>query len=382
MFTIKDSRETSFSEELFKYVMHKSVPLKKLLLIIFGLAFITCHGQSDSNKPLKSFDALCELFDKNYASFEEKNMDWTSRCEQFRNKVSSTTSDAELFHVMTELLKPLNDAHVSLKAKKLDSAFTATKESRIINDFQSIPPKKRKPEVKKIIALTLTRNGFAPLKEIGPKFRGEKLFAYTQSKRVGYLRFYRSFSTLPIMNGLSLNNQLTKIFDSFKELDAVIVDIRFNIGGDDRFSQNIAGRFVDKPTVGFYKQTRSDGKFGALKTKMINPKGKVPYLKPTILLTNERSFSAAAVLALMMGQLSNTTIIGEPSDGSYSDLYEKRLPNGWKVTLSNQRYLSANKINYEGLGTPVDIEVKNTIIDFERYEDSVLLKALEYLNQN
>ena len=305
-FTFETFKETLFSEALFKYVMHKSITLKKILVIIFGLGFITCHAQSDSNKPLKNFDALCDLFDKNYASFEEKNIDWPSRCEQFRQRVSSNTSDAELFQIMAEMLKPLNDAHVSLKAKKLDSTFTATKESRIINELQSIPPKKRKPEVKKMTALTLTRNGFAPLKETGPKFRGEKLFSYTQSKRVGYLRFYRSFSTLPIMNGLSLNNQLKKIFDSFKDLDAVIVDIRFNIGGDDRFSQNIAGRFVDKPTVGFYKETRTDGKFGTLKTKMINPKGQHPFLKPTVLLTNERSFSAADVLALMMSQLSNT----------------------------------------------------------------------------
>ena len=70
----------------------------------------------------------------------------------------------------------------------------------------------------------------------------------------------------------------------------------------------------------------------------------------------------------------------QPSNGSYSDLYEKKLPNGWKVTLSNQRYLSANKINFEGLGTPVDIEVKNTLKDIEQYKDSVLLRALEFLN--
>lgn len=355
--------------------------MRKTLIIIFGLALISCQAQSDSNKPLKNFDALCELFDRNYASFEEKEIDWQLRCNQFRKRVSSNTSDADLFQLMAEMLKPLNDAHVSLKAKKLDSTFSATRESRIINELQSIPRKKKRPEIKKMTELTLTRNGFAPITEIGPKFRGEKLFGYTQSKTIGYLRFYRSFSTLLVMNGLSLNNQLRKIFASFKDLDAVIVDIRFNIGGDDRFSQNIAGRFVDKKTVGFYKQTRKDGEFGELRTKLINPKGKEPFLKPIVLLTNERSFSAADVLALMMSQLSNTILIGEPSNGSYSDLLEKKLPNGWKVTLSNQRYLSANKINYEGMGTPVDIEIKNTLRNIEQYKDSVLLRALQYLNQ-
>ena len=182
------------------------------------------------------------------------------------------------------------------------------------------------------------------------------------------------------MNGPSLNKQLEKIFDNFKDLNAVIVDIRFNIGGDDEFSKKIAGRFLSKPMVGFYKQTRENRVFGKLDTIMIKPNGKEAFLNKVVLLTNDRTVSAADVLALMMSQLSNVTIIGEPSNGSYSDLYEKKLPNGWKVTLSNQRYLSVDKVNYEGKGTPVDILAKNTILDIEENKDSVLLRALTFLN--
>jgi C-terminal processing protease CtpA/Prc len=356
--------------------------MRKGITLIFGLVIVTCNAQSNSNQPVKNFDALCELFELNYASFEEKKIDWKARCTQFRKRVSANTTDPELFHIMAQMLKPLNDAHVTLKAKALDSTFSAVRETRIMNEISTIPRGKRKQEIKKMTERTLTLNGFEPLVEIGPKFRGEKLFGYTKSKTVGYLRFFRSFSTYAIMNGLSLDSQLKKIFDSFKDLDAVIVDVRFNIGGDDRFSQNIAGRFLDKEMVGYYKQKRAASEFGELKTKMIKPKGKEPFLKTTVLLTNERSVSAADVLALMMRELSNTTLIGEPSNGSYSDLYEKKLPNGWKVTLSNQRYLSVNKNSYEGIGTPVDIEAKNTLKDIEQSKDSVLLSALEFLSQN
>ena len=357
------------------------------LLILMNIFSFSCMAQekgntSVTNEPLENIDALCELFKMNYASFEEKNINWKSICQDAQKRVSSNTSDKELFEIMTEMLKPLNDGHVTLKAKEINSSFSASRESRIMTELKTIPKKKRKELFKKSINNTLKNNGFEPITEIGPKFRGEKLFEYTRNKKIGYLRFYRSFSTLAVMNGISLNNQLDKIFESFEHLDAVIIDIRFNIGGDDEFSKKIAGRFINKPMVGYYKQTRENEVFGKLDMIMLNPIGKEAFLNKVVLLTNDRTVSAADVLALMMSEISNVTIIGESSNGSYSDLYEKKLPNGWKVTLSNQRYLSVDKANYEGKGTPVDILAKNTILDIEENKDSVLLRALTFLSQN
>jgi len=363
--------------------------MKHIICLIFigNIFFISCKVQKNgntaiTNQPLKNIDALCDLFKMNYASFEEKNINWQSICNKSRKRISPHTSDAELFQIMTKMLKPLSDAHVTLKAKKINGSFSASRESRIVNELQTIPKKKIKEVFKKMTDYTLTQNGFESITEIGPKFRGEKLFGYTRNEKVGYLRFYRSFSKLLVKNGPSLNNQLEKIFDKFKELDAVIIDIRFNIGGADEFSKKIAGRFINKPMVGFFKQTRKNGEFGKLDTIMVEPNGKEAFLNKVVLLTNDKSVSAADVLALMMSQFSNVTIIGEPSNGSYSDLYEKKLPNGWIVTLSNQRYFSADNVNYEGLGTPIDILAKNTILDIEENRDSVLLTALEFLNQN
>lgn len=356
------------------------------ILIITNIFSIPCKAQNNknttvTNEPLKNIDALCELFEMNYASFDEKNINWHSICQKSQKRVSSNTSEKELFEIMTEMLKPLNDGHVTLKAKEINSSFSATRESRIMTELKTIPKTKRKELFKKSINNTLNQNGFKSITELGPKFRGEKLFGYTRNESIGYLRFYRSFSKLLAMNGPSLNNQLEKIFNYFKDLDAIIIDIRFNIGGDDEFSKKVAGRFLNKSMVGFYKQTRKNGEFGKLDTIMLKPNGKEAFLNKVVLLTNDRTVSAADVLALMMSQLSNVTIIGEPSNGSYSDLYEKKLPNGWMVTLSNQRYFSADKVNYEGLGTPVDILAKNTILDIENSKDSVLLRALGFLNE-
>lgn len=353
--------------------------MRFLLTFFFFIAlYSTSFSQTEA---LKNYDKLCEIFNENYASFEEKSIDWPKHCAEYREKLTENTTDTELFEVMTQLLKPLNDGHTSLKSKKLDTGFSAGRPSRIMAEIASIKRTERRKQFDKMTENTLSQNGFEPTKRLGPEFREEKLFRYSKSENIGYVQFYRSFSKLLWMNGLSLQGQMNTIFNSFEDLDAIIIDVRFNMGGDDGFSQKIAGRFVEEEQIGFYKQTRKDGEFGPLKSKMIKPMGRKPFLKPVILLTNDRTFSAADVLALMMSELPNVTIIGEPSNGSYSDLKGAKLPNGWNLTLSNQRYLSLSKKNYEGLGTPVDIEVKNMLQDIETGEDSVLKNAFEFLEK-
>ena len=351
--------------------------IKLSLLFLFFIQLVS-FGQTEQ---LKNYDYLCELFNTTYASFEEKGIDWPARCTEYRSKITAYTTDSELFTIMADLLRPLNDGHTSLRAKNIDSAISASRPSRIMKEIQHIEGKQRRPMVNSMIEKTLEGQGFEPIKELGPEYNENKLFRYTKNERIGYLQFYRSFSKRLWMNGISLKSQLNQIFNYIGDVDAIIIDIRFNRGGDDGFSQKIAGRFIEEKQIGFYKQTRKNSEFGPLKSKMIKPLGKNPFLKPVVLLTNDRTVSAADVLALMLSELPNATLIGEPSNGSYSDLKNAKLPNGWRVTLSHQRYLSLDKNNYEGVGTPVDIEVKNTIVDVQKKEDSVLLSAFEYLKK-
>ena len=176
---------------------------------------------------------------------------------------------------------------------------------------------------------------------------------------------------------------MDEIFESFAELDGLIIDIRFNIGGNDSFSQKVAGYLVSETTTGFHKQTLKNKEFQELKTHYIKPSKKHHFAGKVVLLTNDKTVSAADVMALMLSEMPQATLIGEPSNGSYSDLSSHKLPNGWRISLSNQRYLSpVLKKNYEGFGTPVDIEVLNMLSDIEKQEDAVLLKALEHLKQD
>ncbi|MBS9461794.1 S41 family peptidase [Flagellimonas sp. 389] len=343
------------------------------------IIFLNTNLALAQNAPIKNFEALWNLFDQNYASFEEKGIDWDGVRRTYSVKINKNTSDNELFTIFKEMLAPLNDSHVTLKAKSIDSSFKARRPSRITDALSSIPKADRRVKFREMTEETLKVSGFENLNEIGPEFRGERLFTYGNNGKIGYLRFMRSFSKLSKMKGPTLEKELDIIFSSFEGLEGIILDVRFNIGGDDAFSQTVAGRFVSKKTIGFYKQTRKNKEFGVLQTKYIEPAGKNPFTKPVIMLTNDRTVSAADVLCIMMAPMPNVTLIGEPSNGSYSDMYERRLPNRWEISLSNQRYLDIDKNNYEGQGTPVDVEALNTFDDIKSKNDTVLLTGLDFL---
>lgn len=164
---------------------------------------------------------------------------------------------------------------------------------------------------------------------------------------------------------------------------AIILDIRTNIGGNDESAYAIAGRFTTKQILGHSKQSRisGTGTFTALKNWYITPATSKPYTKPLILLTNDQTASAGDVLAMIMKAIPKTTIVGASTLGIYSDMYGFELPNKWLVSLSNQKYLSSEMVCYEGKGTPVDIQVRNTRQDISTMKDPVLATALKYLQK-
>ena len=83
---------------------------------------------------------------------------------------------------------------------------------------------------------------------------------------------------------------------------------------------------------------------------------------------------------MVMTELPQVTIVGEPTNGIFSHMLEKKLPNGWKYTLSFQVYYSADMTCYEGKGIPVDIPMKNMRSDLEKGEDPLVIKALDLLS--
>lgn len=62
-------------------------------------------------------------------------------------------------------------------------------------------------------------------------------------------------------------------------------------------------------------------------------------------------------------------------------MYGFTLPNGWLISLSNQRYYNNEMVCFEGTGTPVDIQVLNTRENLKQMNDPVLDVAIKQLTK-
>ena len=66
--------------------------------------------------------------DRNYSNFQCKNIDWDDLYSFYRAKISPETTNRELFIIMMELLKQLDDKHVYIR--KFNKVFASNLKPR------------------------------------------------------------------------------------------------------------------------------------------------------------------------------------------------------------------------------------------------------------
>ncbi len=346
------------------------------ILGLFLFISITGFSQSEQiNNPVKNFEKLWKVFDNRYAFFELKNVDWNDMYQKYRPMINYNTTNDNLFSVCCSMISELNDRHVSLSDKKNKKKCNAGVPIRLLEEF---PNNNALKMLVNTIDSTLIVNHFADLTQT--KMKIPYLFGdvveYTDNGKYGYLR-------INLMFGLSkkkLGQVLDNCIESFQDVQGIIIDVRFNSGGYDKYSFEIAGRFVDKKWLGHFKSKKKKSGFTELEPRYLEPKGNKQLTMPIVLLTSDQSMSATDVFALIMKELPYVTIIGDNTHGVFSDIKDFKLPNGWKYTFSSQKFLSADKHNYEGVGISPDIKILNTKNDVNKGIDPLLVEAIKVLD--
>ena len=332
---------------------------------------------AELSAPEKSFEALWGTFNKRYAFFKERKVDWQAQYKKFRPRVDADTTDKELFKTICEMLAPLKDGHVTLRARRLGlPGYCPEDLPRFTKEFNT---RKLERQYNAMVQKTLTANRFDKPKTAG------KILSYSHNDKFGYLLIHEFDG----VNRRKLDAALNAALGAMDGIEGLIIDIRLNPGGTTGITYRIANRFADKRRIGHHEKTRKAkgaGKkeFGPLRTFHLQPpaakKNQRTFTGPIILLTHGASYSAADLFSMIMRELPHVKIIGEPTNGIFSNMLERKLPNGWKYTLSHQVYYSSDKTCYEGKGIPVDIKMLNKRADLEKGIDPLIIKALEVLS--
>jgi len=336
---------------------------------LFFLGAVVSSAQKLS-EPEKNFEHLWNEFDRRYALFLPKRIDWNLLYRVYRQKVTPQTSDDELFEIMSNMLTHLNDLHVRLDSKNPVRSFRSGKSHEVVmQQFGSIEDYiryfKQRPIDKKYIQ--------AELRE-----RHENIFAYAWlTDDIGYFHFSK-FSD--VEESASVVDEIVGNFENAKGL---IIDVRRNGGGDDRVGKAIADRFADGKRLYMTIQEKNGpghGDFAEPVMWYVEPDGPIQFTKPIILLTDFTSGSAAENFALAMRVLPHATIVGDFTAGCFADAEADKLPNGWYFSLSINLFKDQNGVCWEGIGVPPDLRIVNTKEDIENNRDRVLEFAIELLN--
>ncbi|MEK6322033.1 MAG: S41 family peptidase [Acidobacteriota bacterium] len=323
-------------------------------LFVVAPRFATAQELSE---PEKNFEHLWKTYDRNYALFGAKHIDWDALYKVYRPRVTAKTTEDELFQIIADMLGNLNDNHVRLISPK--------------RQFQSGILGQMKMED---FSLDLVKQKYLKGKS-KPLVDGNFDYGWITDS-IGYFHF-RGFGRMELTQAA-----IDGIMREFKDAKAIIVDVRGNGGGDDGVGKLIADRFADRQRLYMKTAIRNGSRhddFTPWKYWYVEPGGPVQFTKPVILLTHRHSVSAAENFALAMRVLPHVTVVGDATSGVFADVYGDRLPNGWRFSVSFKLFIDQTGFCWEGIGVPSDIRQINTKQDIEAQRDKVLEFAVSLI---
>lgn len=327
----------------------------------------SCLVQTPASSPEQIFETVWRTFDERYALFEVKKIDWENLGDEYRSQVSATTSDEELFNIITGMLSHLNDNHVTLSAESLGRDYCAGFLGSYFN------------EVGFSAAMEILQQRPMPdhYFRTTPREAGDSGFLYgLLGDGIGYLHF-GEFEDVD-----KSATAVDEILEGFGDAPAMIVDVRHNSGGDDRVGKAIADRFADMKRLYMVTRDRNGPNhddFAEPKYWYVEPAERT-FTKPVVLLTSRLSLSAAENFALAMKVLPHVTIVGDTTSGCFADNEWHDLPNGWRFSLSKNLFVDANGRCWEGVGVIPDIKVDGNGAGGE--VDPIVDFALNYLRND
>ena len=333
--------------------------------------------EKTKNDPIFNFEVLAANFEKHYAYFELRKVNWDSLYTATKNKISSETSDPELYRILEDMLDSFNDGHIGLDAPseveeaaenlRVGQEEDEQEEDKVTyGDLQIAQMisdhyiKDIKTSRSKLVKWGYLENEIGFL-QINLMMGHGDLSLPDSLAGMSYLRAY--FDALEALDTseehtklevTGIKNTLEKVMSDLQDSKALVLDVRFNGGGKDEVALEIMRHFNDKRRLVFTKKARMNNEYTP-QTKVYLDAAENAYTKPMFILTSQESASATEIMVLSSLLLEHVHRIGNRTEGVFSDVMEKALPNGWEVGLSNEVYLDTKGVNYENIGIPPSI---------------------------
>lgn len=348
-----------------------------------------CKEKINRNDIVYNFEVFAETYKNHYAYFKLNEINWENIYNNAKEKINSKTTEVELYKIMQGVIDSLKDNHGYIEptdniynlAEKQNNKEKQVNQLKEYGDFE-IADLVAKHYVKENLTKDSWLINWGKMENNAGYIQIKTMFLYgnlslndSLVKENGFVSTY-----MDAFNQLSYEQQIekevqgvrkimNKVMKNLNNSPYIIIDVRFNGGGQDAVSLEILKYFnAEKKQIASKKAINHNG--FTKKIPIYLDASKSPYTNPVYLLTSQQSASATDMLALASMELKNIKRIGSHTNGAISDALEKQLPNGWYFSVSNEVYTDMNNKCYENIGIPVDYEL-NYPIDRQTFFRSI-----------
>jgi hypothetical protein len=317
------------------------------------------------NVPDSNFEIFWKDFDRYYAQFPLRHINWDSVYALYHPQISPSTSDRQLFTMLSNIVLGINDMHVTLYTPMGDVYW----KSMIPASY----PSRRLVNACKYI-------------QCGPPQKSLFEYRTCQATDIGYMiipTFTGQGEGLTIADSRYL--VIDYILAQWKNMKGIIIDVRSNSGGNSMNAEMVAGRFADQSRVYSYRRLKTGpGKddYSPWKSSVIAPKGSYQFLKPVVVLTSRATSSSAEMFVMAMQVLPNVTVVGDTTGGGVGNPIFRELPNGWSYRLSTEIEADAQGRIVEGVGVFPDVPVLTATADSANGVDRMLEKGIDIIRKS
>jgi carboxyl-terminal processing protease len=353
-----------------------------LVLLVLLILCAACEQElvkeEFSNTPEDVYDAFWTEFDRFYGAFEAKGINWDSLKIACGDELDATSTDRQIYDAICKLLASLNDGHADVSAPEFGKFNSWNRRNK---SFFSDVDTRDGSKINKIYNTTL----YTYLSDYKRDINSGYLFIYGtilyNSRKIGYLY-------IPTFSG----DQFPKSFikqaaSAFNNMDAVIIDLRYNGGGETSNYLYAINLFSTERTLYFkskFRNGKNHSDFTALYSHYSSPDPEGCKNKPIAILANSFTASSSEHFILGLKSQDRVILVGDTTCGAFSQVHDRILPNGWVFRLGSQviytpegKLFTDSKGRYlEGNGLAPDYYVTDQYNKLDRDMDMPLNKAL------
>jgi Peptidase family S41/Tricorn protease C1 domain len=348
-----------------------------------------------ANTPQNNYAVFWQTFAEQFALFPLYGTDWDAVDRKYRPQVTASTMPEELFGILREMILPFHNDHTNIIASSINRLYIGYRPvSEIGLKLQTTTSLSIKELLDLPAQLAQRTKDITELKYSEGKLRSysnDMIHFGMFRNSIGYLRIL-GFEGYTKDGGfeqgmISLETALDDIFKDAKQMNGLVIDVRINPGGADPFCLAVASRLTSAKYLAYSKVTRNSlsgpMRFTEPQPAWVDVSTRPGYRGKIVLLIGPDTISGGETFAMaLMGRKPQVTSVGENTQGVFSDIVGRRLPNGWTFGLPNELFLTETGKSFDGHGVPPDIRAPVfPKVDLEGGRDSALEKALEALGK-